>query len=331
MKRQQRGMLPRRKAITGVAVFAMLPQLAFGQSRRKTPLVAVLSPFIAGQSRFLDDLRGGLSARNLRDGREIIITSRSSEGRAERLPDLAAELVALGPDVIVTASAPAIQALRQVTRTIPIVMSRVGDAVDQGFVVSLSRPGGNITGASWLAPELSAKRLELLKQAFPHASNVGVLREAAAGFASVAAITTAARQLNIRLQILQVRDSDEFPDAFAAMAAARVDAIEILEGLMLFNHIEPLVGLAAATRLPAIFPTAAFVEAGGLISYGPDFREMDRRAAAFVEKILHGAPASEIPVEQPTQFELVVNMRTARAMNLTVASEILLRANSIID
>jgi putative ABC transport system substrate-binding protein len=297
----------------------------------RAPVVAVLSPFAEREGTFLGDLRQGLRERGLVEGRDLTLVYRSADGHVERLPDLAAELIAAAPAAIVSASAPAIQALRQATTRIPIVMSRVGDAVDQGFVESLARPGGNITGASWLAPELSAKRLELLKETFPRVSNVGVLREAAAGFASVTATSEAGRQLGIRLQILQVRGPDEFDAAFAAMSTARVDALELLEGLMLFNNVEPLVRLATATRLPTIYPNSSFVEAGGLMSYGPDFRAMDRRAGLYIEKILKGARPGDIPVEQPTRFELVVNLKAARALGLEIPAEVLLRAESVIE
>ncbi len=220
---------------------------------------------------------------------------------------LAEELVRLKVDVIVTASAPSIRFVQQATRIIPIVMARVGDAVDQGFVASLARPGGNITGLSWLAPELSAKRLELMKEALPGIVRVGILREASAGAASVIAVEAAARKLGVVPSVFEVRGPEEFPTAFSAMSDARVDAVEVLEGLMIFNSVRPLVALADAHRLPAIFPDVSFVTAGGPMSYGPDFPETHRRTAEIVAKILKGTRADDIPVEQPTKFEFAVN------------------------
>src|SRR5205823_1409372 len=187
----------------------------------------------------------------------------SAEGRIERLPELAGELVRLKVDLIVTASAPAIRYVQQTTTTIPIVMARVGDAVDQGFVKSLAHPGGNITGISWLAPELSAKRLELMKQALPGIVRVGVLREASAGASSVIAVQAAALKLGIVPSVFEVREPAEFPTALSAMADARVDGIEILEGLMIFNSVRPLVALTDARRTQQFSPTSASSRSAG--------------------------------------------------------------------
>jgi ABC-type uncharacterized transport system substrate-binding protein len=233
--------------------------------------------------------------------------------------------------VIVTASAPAIRSAQQATTTIPIVMARVGDAVDQGFVKSLAHPGGNTTGISWLAPELSAKRLELLKQALPGITRVGVLREASAGAASVIAVQAAATKLGIVPSVFEVREPAEFPTALAAMSEAGAEGVEILEGLMIFNSVRPLVTLIEARRTPAIFPDISFVEAGGLMSYGPDFQEIHRRTAETVAKILNGTPPGQIPVEQPTKFVFGINQKTATALGLTIPPNVLLRADVILE
>jgi putative ABC transport system substrate-binding protein len=297
----------------------------------KRPLIGVLSPFVDADSTFLQDLRDGLGERGLQDDRDVAIEYRSAEGHVERLPQLAAQLVELKVDVIVTASAPAIRFVQQATRKIPIVMARVGDAVDQGFVASLAHPGGNVTGISWLAPELSAKRLELMKQALPGATRIGVLREASAGAASIMAVQAAAPSLGVVASVFEVRESAEFATAFSAMAFAKVDGVEILEGLMIFNSVRPLVVLAASRRLPTIFPDASFVKAGGLMSYGPDFREIHRRTAEIVVKILKGTAPGDIPVEQPTKFEFVVNLNTAQAMGVAISAGALLRADLVIE
>src|SRR5207302_10856096 len=221
---------------------------------QKRPVIGVLSPFVDTESTFLQDVREGLGERGLHDGREIVIEYRSAEGRVERLRGLAEELVRLKVEVIVTASAPAIRFVQQATRTIPIVMARVGDAVDQGFVASLAHPDGNITGISWLAPELSAKRLELMKEVLPGMLRVGVLREASAGAASVIAVQAAAAKLGLMPSVFEVREPQEFATAFSIMADTKVEGIEVLEGLMIFNGVRPLVVLAASHHLPTIFP-----------------------------------------------------------------------------
>src|SRR5713101_985598 len=219
--------------IGGVA--AAWPLLSRAQRPTRLPVIGVLSPFIDADSTFLRDFRHGLDDRGLREGQKIAVEYRSAEGRIDRLPELADELVRLKVDIIVTASAPAIRFVQRATQTIPIVMARVGDTVDQGFVASLAHPGGNITGTSWFAPELSAKRLELMKEALPELAQVAILREASAGAASVTAVHATARRLGVVPSIFEVRDPDEFSTAFSAMADATFQGVEILEGLMISN------------------------------------------------------------------------------------------------
>ena len=318
-------------ATFGLLTLVVTHSSAPAQLSTKRPVIGVLSPFIDVDSSFLKDLRDGLSDRGLREGRDIAIEYRSAEGRIDQLPVLAEELVRLKVDIIVTASAPAIHFVQQATRTIPIVMARVGDAVDQGFVASLARPGGNITGISWLAPELSAKRLELMKEALPGIVRVGILREASAGSASVIAVEAAASKLGVVPNVFEVRGPEEFRTAFSAMAEAGVEGVEILEGLMIFNSVRPLVALADTQRLPAIFPDVSFVKAGGLMSYGPDFPETHRRTAEIVAKILKGTRPDDIPVEQPTKFEFAVNLKTAKALGVTIPPAVVLRADVVIE
>ena len=319
-----------------VAAFSFLsvivtPPSAQAQLPKKLPVIGVLSPFIDADSTFLRNLRAGLADRGLREGREIAIEYRSAEGRIDRLPVLADDFVRLKVDIIVTASAPAIRFVQRATQTIPIVMARVGDAVDQGFVASLAHPGGNITGTSWFAPELSAKRLELLKEALPEIARVAILREASAGAASVTAVHAAASRLGVVPSIFEVRGPDEFPTALSAMADAKIQGVEILEGLMISNGVRSLVALAEDHRLATIFPDASFVEAGGLMSYGPDLPEINRRTAEIIEKILKGARPGDIPVEQPTKFAFAINLKTAKALGLTIPPALVLRADLVID
>src|SRR5436190_19838560 len=323
--------MQRREFITLLGGAASWPLAAGAQQPTKRPVIGVLSPFIDADSTFLRDLRQGLGARGLREGQEIAIEYRSAEGRINQLPVLADELVRLKVDIIVTASAPAIRFVQQATLTIPIVMMQVGDAVDQGFVASLAHPGGNITGTSWFGPELSAKRLELIKEALSDIAQVAILREASAGAASVTAVHVAARTLGVVLSVFEVRDPDELPTAFSAIADARLQAVEILEGLIISNNVRTLVVLAEGRRLPTIFPNTSFVEAGGLMSYGPDLPEIHRRTAETIKKILNGAQPRDIPVEQPTKFELAVNLKTAKALGLTIPLTLLQRADVVID
>jgi putative ABC transport system substrate-binding protein len=309
-----------------LGVLAWLPA-ADAQPSRRMPRVGVLSP---SEDFFLNALRQGLRDLNYIEGRNISLEHRSAGGRIDRLPDLAAELARLKVDVMVTITPPGVRAAKQATVTIPIVMAGVDDAIEQGFVASLARPGGNVTGMSWLNPELSGKRLELLKDAVPKISRVAVLREAVGGASSLRATIEAARVLGIHLQILELRDSNEFDSAFSAIVGERSGALDVLPGLMITSHMRQIADLAGKARLPAIFPDAQFVESGGLMSYGPSLPEMSRRAAYYVDKILQGAKPAELPVEQPTKFELVINLKTAKQIGLTIPPNVLARADKVI-
>jgi ABC-type uncharacterized transport system substrate-binding protein len=315
----------RRAVILAVAIFVMQA----GAGSGGTPRVGVLSP--VADASFLDGLREGLRELGYVEGRTISFEYRSAEGQADRLPGLAAELSRIGVDVIVTTSPPGVRAAKQATRTIPVVIGAVDDAVEQGFVVSLARPGGNVTGSSWLNTELSAKRLQLLKEAIPAVSRVAVLREAVGGASAVRATATAARTLGLRLEILELREPDELAGAFAAMHRERMDALTVLHGPMLVAHLDRVVEFAARNGLPTIFADRRFVDAGGLMSYGPNLPAMYRRAAVYVDKILKGAKPADLPVEQPTQFDLVVNLRAAKALGLTIPPAVLARADEVIQ
>jgi putative ABC transport system substrate-binding protein len=223
-----------------------------------------------------------------------------------------------------------VRAAKQATSTIPIVMAGADDAVEQGFVASLARPGGNITGTSWLNPELSGKRLELLKETFPKVSRVAVLREAVGGASSLRATMETARVLGVHLQILELRDPNELDSAFAAMTRERVGALDVLPGLMITGYMRQIVDLAAKARLPVIFPNGQFVESGGLMSYGPSEPDLYRRAATYVDKILKGAKPADLPVEQPTKFEFIINLKAAKQIGLTIPPNVLARADKVI-
>ena len=291
------------------------------------PRVGVISP---SADFFLNAFRQGLSELNYVEGRDISLEYRSAEGRANRLFDLAAELVRLKVHVMVAITSLGVRAAKQATSTIPIVMGGVDDAVEQGFVASLARPGGNITGISSLNPDLSGKRLELLKEAFPKVVRVAVLREAVGSASSLRATMETARVLGVHLQILELRDPNELDSAFAAMTRERAGALVVLPGLMITGYMRQIVDLAGKARLPAILPDGQFVESGGLMSYGPSLPDMYRRAATFVDKILKGRKPADLPVEQPMKFELIVNLKAAKQIGATIPPNVLVRADKVI-
>jgi putative ABC transport system substrate-binding protein len=324
--------LRRSTIVAGLLLGALVLPLV-GQAQRSTPprRVGVLSPFSRAGDPFLTTLREGMRELGYTEGRDLAFESRSAEGLTDRLPGLAAELTRLSVDVIVTTTPAAVQAARQATTSIPIVIAGVDDAVSQGFVDSLSRPGGNVTGTSWLNTELSAKRLELLREALPGVTRVAVLREAVGGAAALRATEVAAGALGVRLQVIEIRDADEFESAFAAMSHGHVGAVLVMPGPMITGRQQRIVSLMFKSRLPAMFSEAGFVRAGGLMSYGPRLLDSYRQAASYVDRILKGARPGDLPVEQPRRFELVVNLRTARELRLTLPQSVLLRADELIE
>jgi putative ABC transport system substrate-binding protein len=280
----------------------------------------------------------GLHDRGYVDGRNVVIEYRSDEGKLERLSGLAAELVAIEVDVIFAGSTAATRAAKQATTTLPIVFATFPDAVGSGLVTSLARPGGNLTGLSVLTPELVAKRLEQLTQAAPGVTRVAVLWHPG-GFTGaertekdiLKRAEVAATTLGVRLQFVEARGPADLDRAFSDMARARAGALIVLGSTMLFNERRRLADLAATNRLPTVYGLREFVDAGGLMSYGPDLADLFRRAATYVDKILKGAKPADLPVEQPTKFELVINLKTAKALGLTIPPSLLLRADQLIQ
>jgi putative ABC transport system substrate-binding protein len=265
-----------------------------------------------------------------------VIEYRSAEGKLDRLPDLAAALVALKVDVIVGASTPPALAAKRATGTIPVIFAAVADAVASGLVTSLARPGGNVTGLSFLAPELVGKCLEQLKEAAPGVSRVAVLSHPGAlgerterDMLKGAEVT--ARGLAVRLQFVEANGPTDFDRAFSEMTRGRADALTVLTSIMLFDERKRLVDLAAKKRLPAVYPWREGADAGGLMAYGASLPDLYRRAATYVDKILKGAKPGDLPVEQPTKFELVINLKTAKALGLTIPPSLLQRADEIIQ
>ena len=282
----------------------------------------------------LDAFRAGLRDLGYVEGRNVVLEIRYADGHDDKLAGLAAELVRLNPDVIIAQSGVASLAVRNKTRTIPIVMASSGDAVRQGLVKSLARPGGNVTGLTLLSPELSQKRLEVLREMLPSLSRVGVLW---CGGTNVipegewAGTRAASDVLKVRLVSLEAPSASDLPSAFDLAVRQRVEAVLMFDCSSLHPSAVRITELAMKNRLPALYPFSYYPEAGGLMSYGPSVKEAARRAAGYVDRILKGAKPADLPVEQPTIFELVINVKTAKALKLKIPQTLLVRADQVIE
>jgi putative ABC transport system substrate-binding protein len=313
------------------------PLAAEAQQAAKVARIGYLSPNLATSPHLREAFRQGLRDLGYVEGRNVVFEYRDAEGKVERLPALAAELVELKVDVIVTegANTSVPLAAKQATRTLPIVFASAADPVGSGLVTSLARPGGNVTGASILSPEIVGKRLELLTQAVPGVSRVAVLwLPGALGERTekymLKEADVAARALGVQLQFVEARGPADLDRAFSDMTRARAGALTVLPSLMFLREHRRLVDLAAKHRLPAVYTVKEYVDAGGLMAYAPNLAEVFRRAATYVDKILKGAKPADHPVEQPTKFELVINLKTAKALGLTIPSSLLQRADQVI-
>jgi len=309
--------------------------IAEAQQPTKVPRIGFLvanSPSV--YTARIEAFRQGLRELGYVEGKNIIIESRSAEGNLDLLPSLAAGLVRLKVDVIVAAGGdPPVRAAKQATQTIPIVMANASDPVGAGLVASLNRPGGNITGLSTApGPEIYGKHLELLKETFPRLTRVAILSNPANRFSALALreAETTARAFKVSLQILEARNPDEFETAFAAATKERAGALLVVEDPMFFGERTRLANFAAKSRLPAIYGILEYVEVGGLMAYAADRTDMFRRAATYVDKILKGAKPADLPVEQPTKFELIINLKSAKQIGVTIPANMLLRADKVI-
>jgi putative ABC transport system substrate-binding protein len=310
------------------------PLTAEAQSPAKVWRIGFLSPgWFTLHTRNREAFVQGLHELGWMEGHNIAIEYRYTEGSYERLPALAAELVQLKVDVIFAPSAPATQAAKQATTTIPIVMDTLGDPVQAGFVTGLAQPGGNITGTAGFAPELGGKQLELLKMAVPGLTAVAALANPANPntLYALREIVRAAQALAVQLRGVEVREASELDAALAVMMSERTDALIVLPDPMVFGQRQRIVEWAAKSRLPVMYFTREFVEAGGLMTYGPDLVSRFRHAATYVDKLLKGATPADLPVEQPIQFELVINLKTAQAMGLTLPPTFLFQATEVIQ
>ena len=289
--------------------------------------------FGSPSNRDLDGFQQGLRELNYVEGQNIVIEYRWAEGSVDRLGALATDLVRRPMDVIMAVGSAATRAAQQATSTLPIVMTTNTDAVAQGFVASLARPGGNITGVAGLGVELSGKRLELLKEVVPTASRIAALWNAANATTVpfLQETQAAAQALGVKLSVLEVRTPNDFEGAFAAANSSRAEALIVVPDAFLADHLTRIVDLAQQHRLPGMYPDREYVEAGGLMSYTATIANRNRRAAAYVDKILKGAKPADLPVEQPTKFELFINLKTAHVLGLTVPPSILARADEVIE
>jgi putative tryptophan/tyrosine transport system substrate-binding protein len=312
--------------------FLFVPLVAHAQAPGKVYRVGYLS-MAPGPSPRSEALQQGLRDLGYLGGQNLVMEYGWADGQIDRARTSAAELVRSKVDVIVTGGPQATRVAREATTTIPVVMAVDYDPVGAGFVTSLARPGGNITGLSAINPELSGKRLELLKSAVPRLSRVAVLWNPAEPNADVYVRETrvAAQALGVRVQSLEIRALPDLESALRSATRERADALAVLTDPVTLYHRGELASLAAKHRLPAIYSDRLFVEAGGLMSYGANDRELHRRAAVFVDKILKGAKPGELPVEQPTTYELVINLKTAKALTLAISPALLRRADQLIE
>jgi len=333
----------RRVFVTGLGAVFAAPGAAVSQQTDKVSRIGFLSPSSRSDpeqlaspfgERGLAAFRQGLRELGYVEGKNIVIENRWAEGRFERLPDLAAELVRLKVDVIVSVVTQASLAAKNATRTIPIVMVAAGDPLGSGLVASLARPGENVTGPSSMYSDLVVKQLEVLKELVPGLSRVAVLwnpANSAWQAQMLKATRSAASALRLQAHLVEARGPDDLEAAFAAMTRERTGALLVAADVIFALHASRIADLAAKRHLPAMYTSSEHVEAGGLISYAPDIPDVFRRAATYVDKILKGAKPAEMPVEQPTKLLLVINLKSAKALGLTIPPSLLLRADQVME
>jgi putative ABC transport system substrate-binding protein len=325
---------PKLVGLLGIVIaLAMCGAVVQAQQPKSVPRIgylSVLSP--SSDSTRIEAFRQGLRELGYVEGQNIAIESRYADGKLDRLSDLVGELVRLKVDVIVVGGSTATRAAKNVTKVIPIVMAHGSDPVELGFVASLAKPGGNITGLTHLAPELGGKRLELLKDIVAQLSRVAVLTDPGTGghAPQIKELEVAARALGLQLRSVEVRGANELESAFSAMTTGRAGAFIALQQPTLDRLRERIVDLAAKNRLPAMYPNSEYVETGGLMSYAADIVAMFRRAATYVDKILKGTQPANLPVEQPTKFDFIVNLKSAKQIGLTIPPNVLAKADRVI-
>ena len=325
--------MQRRKFIAlAVGAAAAWPLAANAQS--KTPRIGFMGNSTAAlEANLVDAFREGLREHGYEEGRNIVIEYRWADGKYERFPALVAELIAAKVEVIVTAGTPAALAMKKATTTVPLVMVAVGDPVGTGLVPSLARPGANLTGLSSVAPDLEGKRLQLLREVVPALSHVAMFINSLNPFhvSSMRQARAAAQTMGIKLQLHDIRKSEDLDDAFAAIRKERPDAVLILADRVFLHNRERMIDFTKEQRLPNVNAYKELVEVGGLMSYGPSYEDMHKRAAIYVDKILKGAKPADLPIEQPSKFTFIVNLKAAKALGVTVPSQLLRLADELID
>ena len=323
-----------RRVVTAISLlgFVAMPFAVNAQPTAKISRIGLLllSPTFGN---YVDGFRQAMRDQGYREGRNLLLEIRAAEGRADRLADLAADLVRSRVDIMVVESGAAAIAAKKATQTIPIVMGVVGDPLSAGLVTNLARPGGNITGLTLQAPELSAKRLQILKEVLPKTGLVSIIYNATnpSSRAFIEETKVAAKSLRLELQLVEVRAPADLDAAFRAVKDARPSAFMTLADGMMFGSRSRIAEFAANNRLPGIFPEREFAEAGGLMSYGPNLNDVWRRSAIYVDKILKGMNPGDLPVEAPAKFELVLNLKTAKLLGMTVDSSLLTRVDGVIE
>src|SRR6266545_3934688 len=308
------------------------PLVAQAQQAGKVYRIGVLDPTpVALSAANLDAFRQGMQELQYAEGQNFVIEYRSPEGQTNRFPDLAHELVRLKVDLILTRGTSAVTAAKNASRTIPIVMAASGDPVGTGVVAELARPGGNVTGLSALTTEVLGKRLQFLKEAVPGAKRVAAVVDREAPVTARRAMEQAARSIGLQPQVFYIEKAEDLSPAFDAAVKQRADAVLLIGlGPVIQSNVHRVVELAARHRLPSVFTSREFVVAGGLMAYGVSYPDSYRRAASYVDKIFKGAKPGDLPIEQPTKFELVINLKTAKALGLTIPQTLLLRADQVI-
>ena len=324
-----------KKIVIGLLTTVMLAAGPSAKAQRPTKIPRigyVIGPSLAENSVRIEALRQGLRELGYIEGKNIAFEWRSADGRMDRLPALIAELIHLQVDILISAGPTVTRLAQQATKTIPIVMAQDTDPVGNGFIASLARPGGNVTGLSVLAPEITGKQLELLKDVVPALARVAVLGEPAnPGYAQQLTETElAGRALKVQIQTVNVRDAKDFEAAFQAATKRHADAALLMGGPVLNSQRKRVVDLAAKSRLPAIYNELGFVEVGGLMTYGASFTDLYRRAATYIDKILKGRAPADLPVEQPKKFDFIVNLKAAKQIGLTIPPNVLVRADRVI-
>jgi ABC-type uncharacterized transport system substrate-binding protein len=315
-----------------LAVLIGLVSFPEAQQVTRVPRIGYLSPGMsASPPASFEAFRRGLYDLGYVEGKNIVIKHLFAEGKHDQLPKLAAELVSLKVELIVVVGGQAAEVAKQATNSVPIVFTLVNDPIGAGLVASLARPGGNVTGLSSVSQDLSGKRLELLKEAIPKASRVAVMYDPGdpAKIVEFKETQTAAAHLRVQLQALEVRSLGEFDSAFKAATKAKADALLVLPTAILISNQKQIAELAVKNRLPTMFAYSQLLERGGLMSYGPDYTDLNRRAATYVDKILKGSKPADLPVEWPMKFELVINLKTAKQIGVTVPPNVLARAQKV--